>query len=130
MRVFCDLPNASAEISGTIFARVQIGDTVRLVSDELSQEMAEYFASIPGYSIADLDPQAEAAAREAIARTRAALEAERRSAVIAQAPTEAAQYIRALEERVAALEAALSRLRVEADSEADGPKDRGAKVRK
>ena len=47
-RVICDLPNASAEISGVNFHKLDDGG---LISDEISQEQAELFASIPGYAI-------------------------------------------------------------------------------
>lgn len=47
-RVICDLPNASAEISGVKFHPLEDGG---LISDEISQEEAELFASIPGYAI-------------------------------------------------------------------------------
>lgn len=47
-RVICDLPNASAEISGVKFHKLDDGG---LISDEISQEQAELFASIPGYTI-------------------------------------------------------------------------------
>lgn len=47
-RVICDLPNASTEISGVKFHKLDDGG---LISDEISQEQAELFASIPGYTI-------------------------------------------------------------------------------
>ncbi|WP_443698751.1 hypothetical protein, partial [Pseudomonas sp.] len=50
MRVICILPNASLEISGVKFERLEDG---RLVSEEVEEQTAEMFASISGYSIAD-----------------------------------------------------------------------------
>ena len=47
-RVICDLPNASDEISGVKFFPLEDGG---LISDEISDEQAELFASIPGYTI-------------------------------------------------------------------------------
>ena len=47
-RVICDLPNASAEISGVKFHKLDDGG---LISDEISHEQADLFASIPGYAI-------------------------------------------------------------------------------
>lgn len=47
-RVICDLPNASEEISGVKFHKLEDGG---LISDEISEELAELFASIPGYAI-------------------------------------------------------------------------------
>lgn len=47
-RVICDLPNASHEISGVKFHPLEEGG---VISDEISQEQAELFASIPGYTI-------------------------------------------------------------------------------
>ena len=47
-RVICDLPNASDEISGVKFHPLEEGG---LISDEISQEQAEYFAGIAGYAI-------------------------------------------------------------------------------
>jgi len=49
-RVICDLPNAADEISGVKFHPLEDGGRI---SDEMSQEMAERFASIPGYSLDD-----------------------------------------------------------------------------
>ena len=46
-RVVCKSPNASNEISGVKFELTESGD---LVSEEINQETAELFASIPGYS--------------------------------------------------------------------------------
>lgn len=47
-RVICDRPNASDEISGVKFHLLEDGGKI---SDEISQEQAEMFASIPGYTI-------------------------------------------------------------------------------
>lgn len=49
-RVICDLPNASAEISGVKFHPLDDG---RLISDEIAADQAERFISIPGYALDD-----------------------------------------------------------------------------
>ena len=47
-RVICDLPNASDEIGGVKFHPLEDGGRI---SDEISDEQAARFASIPGYAI-------------------------------------------------------------------------------
>ncbi len=44
-RVICTLPNASAKISGVTF----IADKGQMISEEISDPVAENFASIKGY---------------------------------------------------------------------------------
>jgi hypothetical protein len=62
-RVICDLPNASDEISGVKFHPLEDGG---LISDEIDQETADYFASIAGYSLDDDSaPSAAPAATQA-----------------------------------------------------------------
>ena len=46
-KVLCTLPNASGEISGVKFSQHEKG----MLSDEVSDEQAEFFAAIPGYAI-------------------------------------------------------------------------------
>ena len=46
-RVICDLPNAPDEISGVKFHRLEDGG---MVSDEISQEDADLFLQVTGYS--------------------------------------------------------------------------------
>ena len=48
MKVVCTLKNASLEISGVKFEVLEDG---RLVSEDVDDETAELFASVPGYSI-------------------------------------------------------------------------------
>jgi len=45
-RVICDLPNASLEISGVRFQKLDDG---RFISDEIGDEATALFLSIPGY---------------------------------------------------------------------------------
>jgi len=47
-RVICNLPNASDEISGVKFHQLDDG---RMISDEISDEQANRFASISGYEL-------------------------------------------------------------------------------
>lgn len=49
-RVICDLPNASDEINGVKFHPLTEGG---MISDELSDDDAALFASIPGYALDD-----------------------------------------------------------------------------
>lgn len=51
-KVLCTLPNASEEISGVKFASHANG----MVSEEISDEVAATFASIPGYEIVGAAP--------------------------------------------------------------------------
>lgn len=46
-RVLCTLPNASANISGVAFTAHEKG----MLSEEITTEQAEAFASIPGYDV-------------------------------------------------------------------------------
>lgn len=50
-RVICDLPNASLEINGVPFEKMEDG---RIRSAEVEQEIADFFLAIPGY-LADGD---------------------------------------------------------------------------
>lgn len=45
-RVICELPNASLEINGVPFEKMEDG---RIRSAEVEQEIADFFLSIPGY---------------------------------------------------------------------------------
>lgn len=47
-KVICTLPNASEEISGVRFSPHESGG---MVSEEISEEMASHFASVPGYAM-------------------------------------------------------------------------------
>lgn len=47
MRVLCNLPNMSAQVSGVGFSPAPDGDG--WVSDDLTPALAEAFATIPGY---------------------------------------------------------------------------------
>lgn len=56
MRVLCNLPNMSAQVSGVGFTPAPDGDG--WVSDDLTPALAEAFAAIPGYSLlADPEPE-------------------------------------------------------------------------
>ena len=65
-KVICTLPNASEEISGVKFTAVEDG----MLSEDISDEQADHFLSIPGYKPADggedSKKSAEAAARAAL----------------------------------------------------------------
>jgi len=49
-RVICFLPNASDNISGVSFTALEEG---RLISAEISEELAAIFASVPGYELVE-----------------------------------------------------------------------------
>lgn len=90
-KVICKLPNASDEISGVKFSATE--DGFRL-SEEISDEAAELFLSVPGYELAVVDPAAEAvrlaaAAEAAAAAAQAAQEAAQAAAKAAVAPAKA-----------------------------------------
>lgn len=53
-RVICDLPNASDLINGVKFELLEDG---RRISEEIDEDTAENFASIPGYAFADEEPE-------------------------------------------------------------------------
>lgn len=55
-RVICNLPHAAAEISGVKFTR----DRGEMISEEVSDESAELFASIPGFRLAGEKPKEDA----------------------------------------------------------------------
>ena len=50
-KVICKLPNASEEISGVKFAPHPDGVEHGMVSEDISQDQAEFFASIAGYEL-------------------------------------------------------------------------------
>lgn len=70
-KVICTLPNASDCISGVKFSLLPSGDGV--ISEEISQEAADLFASIPGYTLAAEDDggAADRAAAEAAEKAEA-----------------------------------------------------------
>lgn len=49
MRIICKLPNASELISGVKFASHKLG----MISEEIADDVAAAFLSIPGYVVAD-----------------------------------------------------------------------------
>ena len=56
-KVLCSLPNASQEINGVKFTQHAHG----MLSEDVSDEFAASFASIPGYTVVGAhDPAAEA----------------------------------------------------------------------
>lgn len=84
-KVLCTLPNASDEISGVKFSAHEKG----MLSEDVSDDVAAVFASIPGYVLVDTKPagptadelaRAEAAAAEAAAKSEA-----ERAALLARA---------------------------------------------
>lgn len=50
-KVRCDLPNASENISGVAFTPAEDGSYV--ISEDVADEVAARFCSIPGYSMVD-----------------------------------------------------------------------------
>lgn len=58
MRVLCNLPNMSAQVSGVGFAPAPDGES--WVSDDLTPALAQAFAEIPGYRLL-ADPELESA---------------------------------------------------------------------
>ena len=74
-KVICTLPNASFEISGVKFTQTE--DRMAVVSEEISDEKAEMFLSIPGYELEVEDPEAaeKAAAAAEIAAQKATAKA-------------------------------------------------------
>lgn len=60
-RVICVLPHASDEISGVKFHELEQGGKI---SDEVSDEVAARFASIPGYSLDELVDEERKPAKE------------------------------------------------------------------
>lgn len=74
-KVICTLPNASFEISGVKFTQTE--DLMAVVSEEISDEKAEIFLSIPGYELEVEDPDADekAAAAAEVAAQKAAAKA-------------------------------------------------------
>lgn len=52
-RVLCRLPNAAGLISGIVFAPIED----HVISEEIPEEMAAHFLSIPGYELAGNEDQ-------------------------------------------------------------------------
>ena len=57
-KVLCTLPNASEEISGVKFSEHANG----MLSEDVSDDVAAAFASIPGYTVVGAEPAGGAAA--------------------------------------------------------------------
>lgn len=81
-RVIRDLPNGSDLISGVKFFPLEDG---RLISDEIDEEMAEMFCSVPGYTLDEEDaappaPKVEPAAPPAPKLTKAQQKAAEKAA--------------------------------------------------
>jgi len=83
-KVLCTLPNASELINGVKFTAHDKG----MLSEEITEDQAEDFASIPGYELVGAPAKAPAADHEADA-AKAAAEAEK-AALVARA--EAIQF--------------------------------------
>lgn len=60
-KIICTLPNASDEISGVKFTSVEGG----MLSEEIDDDAAELFLSIPGYKLADDEAGKKAASTSA-----------------------------------------------------------------
>ena len=60
-RILCELPNASKEINGIKFSE----DKGQMVSEEVKDEIADRFASIPGYKVVKVKTSAEKKAQAA-----------------------------------------------------------------
>lgn len=73
-RVICTLPNASELINGIAFSLLD--DNTGMISAEIEQDLAERFASIPGYFLAETSGRDEAAEKEK-AEAKAAADAEK-----------------------------------------------------
>lgn len=79
-RVICDLPNASLEISGVRFQKLDDG---RFISDEIGDEATALFLSIPGYVLDEDEAEpvkAPASAPAAAAKTKKQLADEKKLA--------------------------------------------------
>ena len=50
--ITCTLPNASAVINGVAFTATPDG----MVSVPVDDAVADYFAQVPGYTVADVEP--------------------------------------------------------------------------
>lgn len=80
MKVICTLENAADRISGVKFTALEGGGKI---SEEISAEKAEAFASIPGYELVDAPvPQ-----QKPVAPTKASKKAEAKAETKAAAPT-------------------------------------------
>ncbi len=78
-KVICKLQNAADEISGIAFTKVDGG----MLSEDISDEQAARFASIPGYELVNEGPSADEKA--AAAADAAAAEADELKALTAEA---------------------------------------------
>jgi hypothetical protein len=86
-RVICELPNAGEEISGVKFHLLDDG---RRLSDEIADEAAARFCSIPGYVLDEEEREEEPAAPPAPKLTKAQQKAlEKKQAEEAAAKAEA-----------------------------------------
>ena len=80
-KIICTLPNASKHISGVVF--VDTADKMAIISEEISEEQAAIFLSIPGYEPAPVDD--DATEKEAIAAEKAAKKATDKAAALKDA---------------------------------------------
>lgn len=91
-KIVCTLDNASEEISGVKFAQNEDG---LMVSEDINDETADVFLSIPGYHVADGESVPKPAASESkkpeTAAQKKAREKAEAEAAAAQAASEAAQ---------------------------------------
>lgn len=105
-KIICTLPNASDEISGVKFSRLN-GD--QLISEDISADQAELFLSIPGYfaegDAPEVDEPKQAAAQpkqETAAQRKARLKQEEADALKAEQDRLAAEQERIDAEKAAA----------------------------
>lgn len=121
-QVICTSPNASEEISGVKFSRREAGG---MISEEISDEQAAFFVSIPGYKLATISkaPASTQTSGDGAQTAEEKAAAEAKAAEEAQAAAEAAAAERvALVARAAAVELkvkanwSLDRLRSEVEA--------------
>lgn len=123
-KVICTLPYASDDISGVKFALTTLedGSTQVMLSEEIAEDVAARFISIPGYElftaeVVEAETKADAEA-EAKAATKAAEEAEAQAKAAAEVKAKA--DAKAAEETKAKPAAKSGKAaKAEADAEAD-----------
>lgn len=123
-KVICTLPNAAEEISGVKFAPGAAGH----ISEEISEEQAAVFLSIPGYAEHQDDPEEEARLKaEAAAAAQREADAAAAKAAAAKEAAEKAKPAAGARKRAAAAPAPAPAA-PEADAATDPVEEAGKSV--
>lgn len=127
-RIICELPNASLNINGIEFERMDNGNVIS--KGDVPADVAEKFVNIPGYKVivagAKVDAAAAQAKAEAEAKAKAEAEAEAKAKAEAEAKAQAEAEAKAKAEAEAKAKAEAKANKGEPDNDGEQGEDKAA----